>query len=174
MLNNYAPEHAVSGVTDPFLQVKILQVLRELAKDDDDAVDEMNDVLAQVATNTESNKNAGNCILYECAHTILSIECEAGLRVLAIGILGPFLLNKDNNTRYVALTMLAKVVETDLSAVQRHRATIVDCLKDPDVSIRRRALDLLYSLVNKQNVRALVREMLNYLVVADSAGGRFV
>ncbi len=168
VLNNYAPEHAVSGVTDPFLQVKILQVLRELAKDDDDAVDEMNDVLAQVATNTESNKNAGNCILYECAHTILSIECEAGLRVLAIGILGPFLLNKDNNTRYVALTMLAKVVESDLSAVQRHRATIVDCLKDPDVSIRRRALDLLYSLVNKQNVRALVREMLNYLVVAES------
>ena len=168
VLNNYAPEHAVSGVTDPFLQVKILQVLRELAKDDDDAVDEMNDVLAQVATNTESNKNAGNCILYECANTILSIECEAGLRVLAIGILGPFLLNKDNNTRYVALTMLAKVVESDLSAVQRHRATIVDCLKDPDVSIRRRALDLLYSLVNKQNVRALVREMLNYLVVAES------
>ena len=167
VLNNFAPEHAVAGVTDPFLQVKILQVLRQLAQDDDDAVDEMNDVLAQVATNTESNKNAGNCILYECANTILSIECEAGLRVLAIGILGPFLLNKDNNTRYVALTMLSKVVKTDLSAVQRHRATIVDCLKDPDVSIRRRALDLLYSLVNKQNVRALVREMLNYIVVAE-------
>ena len=57
VLNNYAPEHAVAGVTDPFLQVKILQVLRELAQGDDDAVDEMNDVLAQVATNTESNKN---------------------------------------------------------------------------------------------------------------------
>jgi AP-1 complex subunit gamma-1 len=167
VLNNYAPEHDVAGVTDPFLQVKVLQLLRVLAKDDDDAVDEMNDVLAQVATNTESNKNAGNCILYECANTILSIDCESGLRVLAINILGPFLLNKDNNTRYVALTMLAKVVETDLGAVQRHRATIVDCLKDPDVSIRRRALELLYSLVNQQNVRALAREMLNYLVVAD-------
>ena len=167
VLNNYAPEHDVAGVTDPFLQVKVLQLLRVLAQNDDDAVDEMNDVLAQVATNTESNKNAGNCILYECANTILSIDCESGLRVLAINILGPFLLNKDNNTRYVALTMLAKVVETDLGAVQRHRATIVDCLKDPDISIRRRALELLYSLVNSQNVRALAREMLNYLVVAD-------
>ena len=167
VLNNYAPEHDVSGVTDPFLQVKVLQLLRLLGQDDDDAVDEMNDVLAQVATNTESNKNAGNCILYECANTILSIDCESGLRVLAINILGPFLLNKDNNTRYVALTMLTKVVQTDLGAVQRHRATIVDCLKDPDISIRRRALELLYSLVNKQNVRALAREMLNYLVVAD-------
>jgi AP-1 complex subunit gamma-1 len=90
--------------------VKVLQLLRLLGQDDD-AVDEMNDVLAQVATNTESNKNAGNCILYECANTILSIDCESGLRVLAINILGPFLLNKDNNTRYVALTMLTKVVQ---------------------------------------------------------------
>jgi len=54
-----------------------------------------------------------------------------------------------------------------MDAVQRHRSTIVDCLKDPDVSIRRRALELLYALVNSKNVKALAREMLNYLVVAD-------
>lgn len=168
VLNNYAPEYDVSGVTDPFLQVKILQLLRELAIDDD-AVDEMNDILAQVATNTQTNsKNAGNSILYECANTILSIDCASGLRTLAINILGPFLTSsKSNNNRYVALTMLAKVVKTDTQAVQRHRATIVSCLKDADVSIRRRALELLYCLVNSKNVRALSREMLNYLVIAD-------
>lgn len=45
-------------------------------------------------------------------------------------------------------------------------ATILDCLKDPDVSIRQRALELTYQLVNANNVVELVREMLNYLVVA--------
>ena len=30
-----------------------------------DASDEMNDILAQVATNTEGTKNTGNSILYE-------------------------------------------------------------------------------------------------------------
>ena len=39
--------------------------------------------------------------------------------------------------RYVALNTLARVVAVDTQAVQRHRATIVDCVKDADVSIRR-------------------------------------
>jgi AP-1 complex subunit gamma-1 len=40
------------------------------------------------------------------------------------------------------------VVSKDAAAVQRHRSTIVDCLKDPDVSIRQRAFDLIYQLVS--------------------------
>ncbi len=43
-----------------------------------------------------------------------------------------------------------QVVASDVQAVQRHRNTIVDCLKDTDVSIRRRALELVYALVNEQ------------------------
>lgn len=67
-----------------------------------DASDEMNDILAQVATNTEGTKNTGNSILYECVLTIMSIEAESGLRVLGINILGRFLQSRDINIRYAA------------------------------------------------------------------------
>ncbi|KAF9453558.1 gamma-adaptin [Macrolepiota fuliginosa MF-IS2] len=163
----YSPEHDVSGITDPFLQVKVLRLLRILGRGDAQASEAMNDILAQVATNTDSTKNVGNSILYETVLTVLEIEADTGLRVMAINILGKFLSNRDNNIRYVALNTLNKVVSMDTNAVQRHRNIILDCLRDGDISIRRRALELSYALINEQNVRYLIRELLAFLEVAD-------
>ncbi|GLD97591.1 hypothetical protein PINS_up006281 [Pythium insidiosum] len=164
----YSSEYDVAGIVDPFLQVAILKLLRLLGKGNEEASEAMNDVLAQVATNTETAKNAGNAILYECVQTIMAIESDNGLKVLAVNILGRFLLNRDNNIRYVALHTLAKVIVSDAAAVQRHTNTIVDCLKDPDTSIRQRAFELVYALVDSSNVQQLAREMLNHLVVAPN------
>lgn len=183
----FAPDHDVGGISDPFLQVQILTLFRLLGASSEEASEEMNDVLAQLATNTDSSKNAGNAILYECVQTIMGIQSEDGLRVLAVNILGRFLLNRDNNIRYVALNTLSKcIVEQKqtrqgdfieavgdsnesatnaMAALQRHRTTVVDCLKDPDISIRQRALELIYHLVNESNVEALTAELLNYLVL---------
>ncbi|XP_018405317.1 PREDICTED: AP-1 complex subunit gamma-1 isoform X4 [Cyphomyrmex costatus] len=167
ILAGYSPEHDVSGVSDPFLQVKILRLLRILGRNDVDASEAMNDILAQVATNTETSKNVGNTILYETVLSIMDIKSESGLRVLAVNILGRFLLNNDKNIRYVALNTLLKTVYVDTSAVQRHRSTILECLKDPDVSIRRRAMDLSFALVNSNNIRNMMKELLLFLERAD-------
>ena len=164
----YAAEYDVGGVTDPFLQAKILALLRALGTGDANASESMNNILAQVASTIYTGKNAGNAVLYECVKTIMSVESEAGLRVLAVNTLGKFLAGKDNNIKYVALQSLCKVVHVDAPAVQRHRSIIVECLKDGDVSIRKRALELVYALVNEDNVRLLSKEMLNYLAVAES------
>ena len=107
LLSGYAPEYDVNGITDPFLQVKILRLLRILGRGDPAASDAMNDILAQVATNTESARNVGNAILYECVQTIMAIESESGLRVLAVNILGRFLMNKDNNIRFASFLLLS-------------------------------------------------------------------
>jgi AP-1 complex subunit gamma-1 len=163
----YTPDYDISGVLDPFLQVSILHVLRLLGEQDADASEEMYDLLTQVASNPDSGKTATNAILYECARTIVSVESSAALKTLGINILGKFLANKDSNTRYVALELLKKVVRLDYDAVQRHKATILDCVKEKDISIRKGALDLLSQLVNKTNVKSVVKEILNFIIVAD-------
>lgn len=118
--------------------------------------------------------------------------------------------------RYVALTSLLKTVQTDHNAVQRHRSTIVDCLKDLDVSIKRlfilfifeilvlrlflfrlgisdslflhysssllcrRAMELSFALVNGNNIRGMMKELLYFLdscdpeFKADCASGVFL
>ena len=126
LLAGYVSEYDVVGITDPFLQAKLIQLLRVLGQGDREASELMNEILAQVAINTEPTKNPGNAILYECVQTIMTIEAEKGLRDLAINVLGRFLTNRDNNIRYVALNTLCKCVSRDTAAIQRHRNTVVD------------------------------------------------
>ena len=78
-----------------------------------------------------------------------------------------FVYPRSQHPRYVALNTLNKVVTMDTNAVQRHCNTILDCLRDGDISIRRRALELSYALINESNVRILIRELLAFLEVAD-------
>lgn len=167
IMAGYSPEHDVCGVSDPFLQVKILRLLRLLGQGDGESSEAMTDILAQVATNTESSKNVGNAILYETVLTIMAIKSETGLRVLGVNILGRFLLNTDKNIRYVALQTLQKTVQADYNAVQRHRSTIVECLKDADPSIRKKAMELCFTLMNSNNIKTMTKELLMFLEKAD-------
>jgi len=52
LLSGYSPDHDVSGISDPFLQVKIIRLLRVLGKNDAEASEAMNDILAQVILKT--------------------------------------------------------------------------------------------------------------------------
>ena len=92
----------------------------------------------QVATNTDSTRNAGKAILYECVLTIMAIEDIGGLRVLAINILGRFLASLDNNVRSVGFG-LALVVH---GCVQRDKVILSTCFTLFSME-RRQAQDLL-------------------------------
>jgi AP-1 complex subunit gamma-1 len=102
----YAPDYDVGGVTDPFLQARILGLLRQLGRGNEGASEAMGAALAQVASGGADSgavplRNAGNAVLYEAVCTIMAVEAESGLRVLAVNILGKFLGAKDPNMKCV-------------------------------------------------------------------------
>lgn len=63
---------------------------------------------------------------------------------------------------------LAACVDS-LDPIKRHQETILMSLRDKDISVRRRGLDLLYSMCDTSNAKIIVSELLRYLQVADYA-----
>lgn len=51
----------------------------------------------------------------------------------------------------------------------RHQRTIFGALKEADVSVRRRAADLLFAMATADNAVAIVEELLTFLVIADAS-----
>jgi len=159
-------EYDMMGIIDPFLQVRVLQLIRELGRDDVETSKMVTDVLAMILLNTDQREVPGCAVLYECCQTVFSIQAENGLRTLALNLLGRFLINKSSSIKYVALNALCQLVHRDHAAVNEHRAIIIELLRDNDVPVRRKALDLIFALVNKSNAKNLVKEMLNYFAIA--------
>ena len=164
MNTNYAPEYDINGITDPFLQVRILEVIAQFAKVYPDDNEELATLLSSIPNNTDtSRKNTGNSVLYELVRCIFSFDSSNGLKTLGSSILGQFLNNKDNNYKYIALNTLSDIAKIDISSVQKHKNVILEYLNDPDIAIKRRSLDLAFLIVNRNNIKQIIGESLNFL-----------
>lgn len=69
-----------------------------------------------------------------------------------------------NSSRYLALEAISKFSDTPHAEnlIQEHLKTILKLLRDNDISIRRRALDILYIMCSPSTAPRIVEELLNY------------
>ena len=95
---------------------------------------------------------------------------EPHLLVRACNQLGQFLSHRETNLRYLALESMCLLATSEFSheAVKKHQETVINALKtERDVSVRQRAVDLLYAMCDRTNSEDIVLEMLTYLETAD-------
>ena len=164
---SYSPEFDVNGITDPFLQAKILEIMQYTAKDDKELIDELADLFVSVQSITESSKQTGYALQYEIIKAINNLNASSGMKSLSNNILGKFLSSTDYNLKYIALNTLKDVARKDLASVQKHRSVILEFLKDNDISLQKRALDLIYLIINKNNLKNITKECLIFLPKAE-------
>lgn len=115
------------------------------------------------------HSNAQNAVLFEAINLAIHVDPESSVVASAAKLLGRFILAKETNVRYLGLDAMAHLaaVSDSLIPVQRHQDTIIQSLKDRDISVRRRALDLLYSMCDTTNSKVIVGELIRYLQTAD-------
>ncbi len=124
----------------------------------------------EMPKNVQQN-NAQNAVLFEAINLIIHLDTEHALMQQISHRLGKFIQSRETNVRYLgleAMTHLAARAET-LDPIKQHQAIIIGSLKDRDISVRRKGLDLLYSMVDQSNAQPIVGELLQYLQNADFA-----
>lgn len=120
--------------------------------------------------NVQQN-NAQNAVLFEAINLIIHLDTEQALMKQISTRLGKFIQSRETNVRYLgleAMTHLAARAET-LDPIKQHQSIIIGSLKDRDISVRRKGLDLLYSMCDQSNAQPIVGELLHYLQNADFA-----
>ena len=120
--------------------------------------------------NVQQN-NAQNAVLFEAINLIIHLDTEQALMKQISSRLGKFIQSRETNVRYLgleAMTHLAARAET-LDPIKQHQSIIMGSLKDRDISVRRKGLDLLYSMCDHSNAKPIVGELLQYLQNADFA-----
>eukprot|EP01125_Pyxidicula_operculata_P022818 TRINITY_DN959_c1_g1_i1.p1 TRINITY_DN959_c1_g1~~TRINITY_DN959_c1_g1_i1.p1 ORF type:complete len:727 (+),score=126.25 TRINITY_DN959_c1_g1_i1:40-2220(+) len=171
VMNIHSEEFYVDGAYDPFLQVRLLRLLRILAdheeeENKEDSSHKVQSLLKKILKKTFVSNNVSNSIIYECINTTLNLHCNEELRMLAVNKVGELISSDDRNTRFVALSLLNKLVRTDKEAILTYQKPILMFLQERDKGITQLALKLIYNLINHENVRMLVRELIEYLRVS--------
>jgi AP-2 complex subunit alpha len=122
-------------------------------------------------TRNMQHNNAQRAVLFEAIGLAIHLDTSSPLVSTAAVLLARFISSKETNVRYLGLDTLAHLAARadSLEHIKTHQSHVITSLRDRDISVRRRALDLLYSMCDVDNSDVIVGELLQYLKVADYA-----
>lgn len=177
-------EYVYYHIKDPWLQIKILKIIQWFNpnifnQETSNHIKEYIDYIAKkthTITNSESKYSryyAEYCIFFEVVNVIDHMNNKLHHKTFDtyVAILGSFLKddtrkhpNKDVNTRYLALDAMAKLAKytSGKQIMKEHSVIIIGSLRDNDISIRRRALDLLFLVCTQDSVKMICKELILY------------
>ncbi|XVF46839.1 hypothetical protein PTKIN_Ptkin03bG0060000 [Pterospermum kingtungense] len=170
-------EYTYYGIPSPWLQVKTMRALQYFPTiEDPNTRRTLFEVLQRILMGTDvvknvNKNNASHAVLFEALALVMHLDAEKEMMSQCVALLGKFIAVREPNIRYLGLENMTRMLMiTDVQEIiKRHQAQIITSLKDPDISIRRRALDLLYGMCDVTNAKDIVEELLQYLSSADFA-----
>ncbi|KAG5463767.1 MAG: LOW QUALITY PROTEIN: Clathrin/coatomer adaptor, adaptin-like protein, partial [Olpidium bornovanus] len=147
----YSPDYVYYKVPVPWFQCKLLRLLHYYPPSEDRNLRSwLNEVLKQVIGTTQEmpknvqHNNAQNAVLFEAISLAIHLDPESDIVKEAAVLLGRFIASKETNIRYLALDAMARLAafSESLEPIKKHQETIIQSLRDRDISVRRRGLDL--------------------------------
>lgn len=112
-------------------------------------------------------------LMYECINGIIqggildgsegSSEGDEVAKLCVAKLRSMIVVEGDPNLKYVALLAFNRIVLSHPGLVSMQQDVIMDCLDDPDVSIRLQALELVSGMISSDNLQHIVNRLLKQL-----------
>ncbi|KAK4748751.1 hypothetical protein SAY87_015337 [Trapa incisa] len=148
----------------PFIQIKLLKILGLLGNGDKHASEQMYTVLGDLMRKCDASTNIGNAILYECICCISSIYPNPKLLEAAAEVISKFLKSDNHNLKYMGIDALGRLIKLSPDAAEQHQLAVIDCLEDPDDTLKRKTFELLQKMTKSSNVEVIVDRMIDYMI----------
>jgi len=135
-----------------------------LGAGDKHSTDNMKNVLLMVLRNANARNTIGYAVLFECIRTLTTVSPDTQLLEEAARSIFKFLQsNNSHNLKYMGLDALGGIVSINFRQAQDHQTAVMDCLEDPDDTLKLKTLELLYKMTKSSNVEIVVEKLIQYL-----------
>lgn len=117
-------------------------------------------------------------LLYECINCIVTGGMlgpeDFDIAETCVNKLRSFLEESDQNLKFVGLLALSKIIKIHPEFVDSHQDIILECVDDPDLTIRERALDMISGVVTEGTIYKIVTRLKEQLTPDLLANDSFV
>ncbi|XP_074654446.1 AP-4 complex subunit epsilon-1-like [Tubulanus polymorphus] len=158
---HFPGEFEHSNIPAPWLQIQILHILACLGTDNDQISCAMYPVLIEVLQRIDPMQRMGLAVIYECVKTIVTIKPDNILLDRANQCITKFLSARNINLKYLGVKSLSLIVKVNPSYAIPHQDIVIECLEHADQAIRRKVLELLYSMCCAENVKVVCQKLMD-------------
>lgn len=111
------------------------------------------------------NTTGAKSVQYECIFAVANgMSKVSSLTKLVAEKMKFFVEDPDQNLKYLGLDAMSRIMLENPKLLSDQRDTILKCLDDNDITIRRKALELLKGMVSKKNMVSTVNSMFDRCV----------
>ncbi|KAL8259890.1 hypothetical protein R6Q59_027843 [Mikania micrantha] len=148
----------------PFIQIKLLKIMALLGSGDKKSSEQMYTVIGDIMRKSDTVSNIGNAIIFECICCISSIQPSPKLLETAAAAIAKFLKSDSHNLKYMGIDALGRLIRISPDIAEQHQLAVIDCLEDPDDTLKRKTFELLYKMTKSSNVEVIVDRMIDYMI----------